>query len=155
MANGTDGDRRDVPRGATRNVRLPGEGARPGHRDRDRMVADGVGVGEPVATGLRLGVGPPLVLVSTSWLAAHAGDEGLAVVDLRWRPDGSGRARYERGHIPGAVFCDWATDLVDPDHPVAFMLAGPERFALLMRRLGIDDDSAVVAYAAAKGSGAF
>ncbi len=95
------------------------------------------------------------MLVSTSWLAAHRDDAGLTIVDLRWRPDGSGRERYERGHIPGAVFCDWATDMVDPDHRVAFMLAGPERFARLMERLGIEDDGAVIAYADAQGSGPF
>jgi thiosulfate/3-mercaptopyruvate sulfurtransferase len=30
-------------------------------------------------------------LVSTEWLAAHLGDPGLRIIDVRWRP------RYENG----------------------------------------------------------
>src|SRR5436305_1876302 len=69
------------------------------------------------------------MLASTEWLASHLDDPGLVVVDLRWREDGSGRMEYEQAHVPGAVFLDWATDLVDPGNPVAVMLADPGRFA--------------------------
>ena len=95
------------------------------------------------------------MLVSTEWLAARLGDPRIVPVDLRWREDGSGRARYRRSHVPGAAFVDWSTDLVEPDHPVAFTLAGPERFAALMRRCGIGDGTTAVAYADAQGSGPF
>src|SRR5215813_1852825 len=95
------------------------------------------------------------VLVSTEWLASHLEDPGLVVVDLRWRPDGSGRARYEAGHVPGARFLDWTTDIVDPEHRVAFMLAPPDRFASCLERLGIGDDTTVVAYADDHGSGPY
>jgi thiosulfate/3-mercaptopyruvate sulfurtransferase len=93
------------------------------------------------------------VLATTDWLAAHLDDPDLVVVDLRWREGGSGRSEYERARIPGAVFLDWATDLVDPDHPVAFMLAPPEGFARAMERSGIGDGTSVVAYADHLGSG--
>ncbi len=82
-------------------------------------------------------------------------DPDLRVADMRWREGGSGRALYERGHIPGAVFLDWATDLIDPEAAVAFMLAPPERFASAMERVGIGDDTMVVAYADELGSGPF
>src|SRR5205814_3942264 len=82
---------------------------------------------------------PLTVLITPAGLAEHLGDPGLAVVDLRWREDGSGRARYERGHVPGAVFCDWTSDIVDGDHRLAFMLAGPDAFAGAMERMGISD----------------
>src|SRR4026207_100901 len=85
------------------------------------------------------------MLVTTDWLGDHLGDPDVVVVDMRWREDGAGRASYEREHIEGAVFLDWATDLVDPDHPVAFMLAPPERFAEVMARCGIGDDTRVAA----------
>ena len=94
-------------------------------------------------------------LVGTEWLAEHLSDPNLVVADMRWREDGSGRVLYERGHVPGAVFVDWATDLVDPEHEVAFMLAPPERFAAVMERCGIGDDTTVVAYADRFGSGPF
>jgi len=95
------------------------------------------------------------VLVDTRWLAEHIDDPDLVVVDMRWREDGSARARYEAGHIPGAVFVDWATDIVDPDGEFAFMLAPPQRFAEAMERAGIGDDSRIVAYADEFGSGPF
>jgi len=94
-------------------------------------------------------------LVSTEWLADHLDDPELVVVDMRWRTDGSGRRRYERGHLPGAVYLDWTTDIVDPDHHIAFMLAPPVRFAAAMDSLGIGDDTTVVAYADDQGSGPF
>jgi thiosulfate/3-mercaptopyruvate sulfurtransferase len=93
------------------------------------------------------------VLVGTDWLAANLDDPSLVVVDLRWREDGSGRARYEAGHIPGAVFVDWATDITDPGAPLPFMLAPPEAFAAAMERVGIGDRSLVVAYSDDRGSG--
>lgn len=93
------------------------------------------------------------MLVTTEWLAARLDDPGVVVVDMRWREDGSGLSRYERGHIPGSTYLDWATDLVDPEHPVAFMLATPERFASAMEGAGIGDGVHVVAYADRHGSG--
>jgi thiosulfate/3-mercaptopyruvate sulfurtransferase len=93
------------------------------------------------------------VLVDTDWLFDHLHDPGLVVVDLRWREDGSGHARYEREHIPGAHFVDWASDIVDPEGSFAFMLAAPQRFAAAMERCGIADESLVVAYADECGSG--
>jgi thiosulfate/3-mercaptopyruvate sulfurtransferase len=95
------------------------------------------------------------MLVDTAWLAAHLDDPSVAVVDMRWREDGSAPRRYREGHIPGAVFIDWSTDLVDPDAPVAFTLAGPERFRAVMERSGIGDDTLAVAYADEHGSGPF
>jgi thiosulfate/3-mercaptopyruvate sulfurtransferase len=95
------------------------------------------------------------VLVTPAWLAEHLHDPELVPVDLRWREDGSSRSRYEAGHIAGAAFCDWTSDLVDPEHRFAFMLAPPARFAATMRRLGIHDGSVVVAYADDLGSGPF
>jgi thiosulfate/3-mercaptopyruvate sulfurtransferase len=95
------------------------------------------------------------VLVTAKWLATHLDDPDLVVVDLRWDEEGRGRTRYEEGHVPGARFLDWATDLVDAEHATAFMLAGPERFAAVLERCGISDHSIVVAYADAGHSGPF
>jgi thiosulfate/3-mercaptopyruvate sulfurtransferase len=95
------------------------------------------------------------MLVSTEWLAPHLGDPALAVVDMRWHEDGSGRSRYSRGHILGAAFLDWASDIVDPDGAHAFMLAPPQAFATAMERAGIGDGSHVVAYADRRGSGPY
>jgi thiosulfate/3-mercaptopyruvate sulfurtransferase len=95
------------------------------------------------------------MLVSPDALARRLDDPGTVVVDLRWREDGSAGDRFAAGHIPGAVLCDWTTDLVDPHHRYAFMLAPASRFASLMGRLGIGEATAVVAYADGQGSGPF
>lgn len=90
------------------------------------------------------GFGP---LVDARWLATHAA--AVVVADVRWYLDGrSGREAYDRGHIPGARFVDLDTDLSGPAttdggrHP----LPSPQDFAAAMARLGIGDDTAVVAY---------
>src|SRR5262245_33489489 len=95
------------------------------------------------------------MLVTPTWLAEHLADPGLVVVDMRWDEEGAGRARYGEGHVEGARFLDWATDLVDPDHAVAFMLAPPMRFAAALEQCGISDSTEVVAYADAGHSGPF
>ncbi|GGK93120.1 sulfurtransferase [Mangrovihabitans endophyticus] len=81
----------------------------------------------------------------------RAQDLGARVVyaDVRWYLDGrSGRAAYEEGHLPGAVFVDLDAVLArhgapeEGRHP----LPDPETFAAGMAALGIGDDDIVVAY---------
>jgi thiosulfate/3-mercaptopyruvate sulfurtransferase len=97
----------------------------------------------------------PGMLVETQWLAEHLDDPAVAIIDMRWREDGSARRMFHEGHIPGAVFIDWASDLVDADHRFAFMMAPADRFASVMAQQGIGDDTIVVAYADELGSGPF
>ncbi len=101
----------------------------------------------------------PGTLVSTEWLAEHLQDPAIRIVDIRGYVKttdlGGGkqearyiaaRDEYEAGHIPGAVFVDWTSDITDPDDPVPAQIAPPGRFAALMGRLGIGDDTRVVIY---------
>lgn len=97
-------------------------------------------------------------LVETSWLAEHLNDPHLRVVDMRGyvrtvEKDGvqdaeyvGARDEYEQGHIPGALYIDWSSDIVDPDDAVEAQVAPPQRFAAVMGRLGIGDQHLVVAY---------
>ena len=73
----------------------------------------------------------------------------MVVADVRWYLDvRSGRAAYERGHIPGAVFVEleqWLAGAPHPDrgrHP----LPDPTVFAQGMAQLGIADEDTVIAY---------
>jgi thiosulfate/3-mercaptopyruvate sulfurtransferase len=94
------------------------------------------------------------VVVSTAWLEANLGSAALRVVDVRGKvlPPGSKpryiakREDYERGHVPGAVFVDWTTDIVDLNDPVPVQIAQPAFFAKKMEELGISDGTLVVAY---------
>lgn len=79
----------------------------------------------------------------------------LVVCDLRWAltDPSHGRATYEEGHIPGAVFVDLDRDLSAPAglsgrHP----LPNPEDFADTLGRIGISSDDEVVAYDDAGGA---
>ena len=75
--------------------------------------------------------------------------EPVLFADVRHYLDGrSGRAAYDRGHLPGAIFVDVDHDLAAPGsaaegrHP----LPSPEAFAECMARLGVSDDDTVIAY---------
>jgi thiosulfate/3-mercaptopyruvate sulfurtransferase len=88
-------------------------------------------------------------VVNQEWWDRHSGDADVALVDVRWYLDGrSGRAAYEDGHLPGAVFIDlerWLSGKGGPSvgrHP----LPEPETFAEGMARHGISDDTTVAAY---------
>lgn len=79
------------------------------------------------------------LLVTTAWLAAHVDDATIRIVDLR-----RGEEDYARGHVPGAV--NVANDaLRDPGNPPTF-LPSPAAFEALMGRLGISNETHVVAY---------
>ena len=75
-------------------------------------------------------------------------DPRLRVVDTRWyllRP-GDGRAAYDTGHIPGAIFMDLDTDLAAADGPGRHPLPTPDEFRSRMDAAGIASDSHVVVY---------
>lgn len=89
----------------------------------------------------------PELLASPEWLAEHLDRPEVRVVDVRWRPDGTGRASYEAGHIPGAAYLDWVSELVEPDDDASlFLLGGPEQVAAAAGRAGIGDGTTVVLY---------
>jgi thiosulfate/3-mercaptopyruvate sulfurtransferase len=86
-------------------------------------------------------------VVDAAWLREHR--DAVVLADVRWYLDGrSGRAAYEEGHLPGAVFVDldeWLAAHGSPAegrHP----LPDPDVFARGMAQLGIGDDDTVVAY---------
>ncbi|MFG1809547.1 sulfurtransferase [Streptomyces sp. NPDC049040] len=71
------------------------------------------------------------------------------LADVRWYLDGrSGRAAYESGHLPGAVFVDLDRWLTGPATPEGGRnpLPSPQVFTEGMRTLGIRDGDTVVAY---------
>jgi thiosulfate/3-mercaptopyruvate sulfurtransferase len=85
-------------------------------------------------------------LVSTDWLTARLDDPSVRVLDCRYAFDHDGHDDYLAAHIPGAVHLSWDSALSDPDNPVAFMIAPPEQVRAVMQRLGIGDETTIVAY---------
>ena len=89
----------------------------------------------------------PELLASTEWLAENLGRPELRVVDVRWRPDGTGRQAYAAGHVPGATWLDWSTELVSEENQgTLVLLAPPDQVAESLGRAGVGDGSAVVLY---------
>jgi thiosulfate/3-mercaptopyruvate sulfurtransferase len=91
---------------------------------------------------------------STEKVASRLRDPDMRIVDCRFSFDEDMRARYLRGHLPGAVYLSWADDLSAPAPPSGhprWMLQGPEEFAKTMRRVGIGDRTQVVGYDAEGG----
>lgn len=83
------------------------------------------------------GYARPDLLVDTAWLAQHLDDANVRIVDMRARG-------YGDGHIPHAVFLDnnW---IRNPKAPPTF-LPTPQEFAALMSKLGISNNTRVIAY---------
>jgi thiosulfate/3-mercaptopyruvate sulfurtransferase len=79
----------------------------------------------------------PELLVDTAWLAQHLNDPGIRIVDIRARG-------YGDGHIPEAVFVD-SNWIRNPKAPPTF-LPTPQEFEALMSRLGISNNTRVIAY---------
>jgi thiosulfate/3-mercaptopyruvate sulfurtransferase len=77
-------------------------------------------------------------LVTTDWIAGHAKDKGLRVVEVDVDP-----SAYEKGHIEGAVGWNWKRDLQDQ---VNRDVAGKEALAELLGKSGIAPDTNIVLY---------
>ena len=79
----------------------------------------------------------PEHLVETDWVAAHATDAAVRVVDMR-------QSGYAAGHVPGAVHLA-PTAIRDANAPPTF-LPTPAEFEAMMASLGIGDRTRVVVY---------
>jgi len=101
----------------------------------------------------------PEFLVPTDWLAGNLNNPQLCIVDCTTHlpplPDFSlynvvsGRGDFEKTHVPGAIFVDIEHDVSAPHPRLHFMLPAPGTFAKSISRLGIGDDTHVVAYSTA------
>ncbi len=98
----------------------------------------------------------PEYLVETEWLAGHLDDVVVLDCTTHLIPDPKitymvkpGREDFERGHIPGAQFCDVSRDVSDTTQKLNFMRPTPEDFAAAMRRFGVSNVSRVITYSTA------
>src|SRR3954462_4460206 len=79
----------------------------------------------------------PEQLVDTDWVAAHAADATVRIVDMR-------QTGYADGHVPGAVYVS-PVAIRDAKAPPTF-LPTPAAFEAMMASLGIGDATRVVVY---------
>jgi thiosulfate/3-mercaptopyruvate sulfurtransferase len=80
----------------------------------------------------------PDALVSTEWVAAHANDPDVRIVESN-----EDTLLYASGHVPGAVHVDWTADLNDQLRRDYIERAGFEK---LMAKIGVTRDTTVVFY---------
>ncbi len=91
----------------------------------------------PLLALLALAYAHPEQLVETDWVAAHAGDANVRIVDMR-------QTGYVDGHVPGAVYLS-PVAIRDATSPPTF-LPTPAAFEEMMAKLGISDSTRVVVY---------
>ena len=80
----------------------------------------------------------PEVLVTTEWVAAHAKDPGVRVVEVD-----VDTTAYDQGHVDGATSWNWQTELQDA---IRRDLAQPTAFEELLGKAGISPETTVVLY---------
>ncbi len=94
-------------------------------------------------------------LISTEELARRRGAPGLRLFDcttyLRPRPEGgynaeSGRANYDKGHIPGAAYLDLGAELSDQHSTLRFTLPPLDALTKAFAAKGIGHGTFVVLY---------
>jgi thiosulfate/3-mercaptopyruvate sulfurtransferase len=94
-----------------------------------------------------------LIITASECMSESAGPCPPVLLDVRWQLGGPhGRADYEAGHLPGAVFVDLDSELAGPPgsggrHP----LPDPEAFGAVMRRAGVGRQTPVVVYDGGQG----
>ncbi|CAM5377516.1 sulfurtransferase [Streptomyces atroolivaceus] len=93
------------------------------------------------------------IITASEYMSESAGPRPPVLLDVRWQLGGpNGRADYEAGHLPGAVFVDLDSELAGPAgsggrHP----LPDPEAFGAVMRRAGVGRATPVVVYDGGQG----
>jgi thiosulfate/3-mercaptopyruvate sulfurtransferase len=101
----------------------------------------------PARTRAPGGLARPELLASTDWLADELGRPDVRILDVRWRPDGTGHEVWSAGHVPGAVHVDWRAALSAPSESgETLLLAGPEQVARTLSVAGVGDGATVVLY---------
>ncbi len=86
-------------------------------------------------------------LISPEALALRLDDPSVRIADVRWvlGDPAAGRAAYDAGHIPGAIFVDLDRDLAAPSGPGRHPLPDPAAFARRLGDLGFGSDDFVIA----------
>lgn len=93
-------------------------------------------------------------LIAPETLVERLRDPDLRIVDVRWimGSTAGGRAAYDAGHLPGAIFLDLDTDLAATEGPGRHPLPSPASFRDRLEAAGIGADDEVVAYDDAGGT---
>lgn len=87
-------------------------------------------------------------IVSADWLQERLTDQTVKIVDASWylpQHNRNGKAEYEAGHIPGAVFFD-QDEIADHTSGLSHTVPSPDVFAAHVGQMGISIDASIVVY---------
>src|SRR5262245_29065453 len=80
----------------------------------------------------------PSVLVTTDWVAQHATDTGVRIVEVD-----VDTTAYDQGHVPGAAGWNWTTELCDT---LIRDIVPIKKLEELLGKSGIDNKTTIVLY---------
>jgi thiosulfate/3-mercaptopyruvate sulfurtransferase len=80
----------------------------------------------------------PNVLVTTDWVAQHAADTGVRVVEVD-----VDTTAYDQGHVPGAAGWNWTTELCDT---LIRDIVPIKKLEELLGKSGIDNKTTIILY---------
>jgi thiosulfate/3-mercaptopyruvate sulfurtransferase len=80
----------------------------------------------------------PAVLVTTDWVAQHAADTGVRVVEVD-----VDTTSYDQGHVPGSAGWNWTTELCDT---LVRDIVPAGKLEQLLGKTGIDNKTTIVLY---------
>src|SRR4030088_1392926 len=80
----------------------------------------------------------PNVLVTTDWVAQHATDALVRVVEVD-----VDTTAYDQGHVPGSAGWNWTTELCDT---LVRDIVPAKKLEELLGKTGIDNDTTIVLY---------
>jgi thiosulfate/3-mercaptopyruvate sulfurtransferase len=78
------------------------------------------------------------VLVTTDWVAQHATDSGVRVVEVD-----VDTASYDQGHVPGAAGWNWTTELCDT---LVRDIIPAAKLEQLLGKAGVDNKTTIILY---------
>jgi thiosulfate/3-mercaptopyruvate sulfurtransferase len=78
------------------------------------------------------------VLVSTDWVAQHAGDANIRIVEVD-----VDTTAYDQGHVPGAAGWNWTTELCDT---LVRDIVPKPKLETLLGKSGIDNHTTIILY---------
>lgn len=83
----------------------------------------------------------PDVLVDTAWVLEHLEDADVHFLDVS-----ASLEDFQEGHLPGAIYVDWRTDLTNPNDSTRGQILAQDMLSALMSRVGVNNEDTVVFY---------
>lgn len=95
----------------------------------------------PAPAKTAAGYANPEALVDTAWVVEHLDDPDVRFIDVSAKEE-----VYKEGHLPGAIFVNWNSDLTSASDPVRGQILSADELSALLSQIGVEKDDTVVFY---------